>query len=89
MRSRCPQRFNRKRDIAHSRKQPLKFQTECITTLAPNHKGALNYSGIAYVKIGRLPEAQAQLARLKAVCADCEETAELSRSIADAQTAAK
>jgi len=58
-------------------------------TLQPNHKGALSYSGIAYVKTGRLPEAQAQLARLQALCADCEETAELSRSIAGAQPMAK
>jgi Flp pilus assembly protein TadD len=55
--------------------------------LNPEHKGALNYSGIAYIKTGRLPEAQGQLERLKAVCANCEETAELSKAIADARGA--
>ena len=57
--------------------------------LDPQHKGALNYSGVAYIKTGKLPEAQGQLERLKAVCANCEETAELSKAIADAQATAK
>jgi len=57
--------------------------------LQPDHKGALNYSGIAYIKTGRLPEAEGQLAHLKAVCAACEETAELSKAVADARATAK
>jgi Flp pilus assembly protein TadD len=57
--------------------------------LDPSHKGALNYSGIAYLKAGRKAEAEAQLARLKAVCAACEETAQLSKAVADAQGASK
>ncbi len=56
--------------------------------LDPNHKGALNYSGIAYLKSGQKDKAQAQLTRLQSVCAGCEETAQLSKALADS-TAAK
>jgi Flp pilus assembly protein TadD len=51
----------------------------------PQHKGALEYSGIAYLKTGRKPEAEAQLARLKAICANCEETNDLAKAIAAAK----
>ena len=57
--------------------------------LDPAHKGALHYSGIAYLKTNQKPLAEAQLARLKAVCATCEETAQLTKALADYQTAAK
>ena len=57
--------------------------------LDPAHKGALHYSGIAYLKTNQKPQAEAQLARLKAVCATCEETAQLTKALADYQTAAK
>jgi Flp pilus assembly protein TadD len=53
--------------------------------LEPNHKGALNYSGIAYIKSGQKDKAQAQLARLQQVCANCEETANLSKALAEAK----
>lgn len=57
--------------------------------LDPNHKGALHYSGIAYLKTGQKTQAEAQLARLKKVCATCDETAQLGKAVADAQVAAK
>ena len=57
--------------------------------LDPAHKGALHYSGVAYLKTNQKAQAEAQLARLKAVCAACEETSQLAKALADYQTAAK
>ncbi|MDI1272743.1 tetratricopeptide repeat protein [Polaromonas sp.] len=54
-------------------------------TLDPKHKGALEYSGIAYLKTGQKAQAEAQLARLQAICASCEETADLAKAIATAK----
>ena len=53
--------------------------------LDPQHKGALQYSGIAYLKTGQKPQAEAQLARLQAICASCEETSELAKAVAAAK----
>lgn len=50
--------------------------------LDPRHKGALEYSGMAYLKVGQKPQAEAQLARLQAICAQCEETQDLAKAIA-------
>ena len=57
--------------------------------LDPAHKGALHYSGIAYLKTNQKAQAEAQLARLKAVCATCEETNQLTKAVAEYQTAGK
>ena len=57
--------------------------------LDPKHKGALEYSGIAYLKTGQKSQAEAQLARLQAICASCEETADLAKAIADYKPATK
>ncbi|MDI1237743.1 MAG: tetratricopeptide repeat protein [Polaromonas sp.] len=54
-------------------------------TLDPKHRGALEYSGIAYLKTGQKAQAEAQLARLQAICASCEETADLAKAIAAAK----
>lgn len=51
-------------------------------TLDPRHKGALEYSGIAYLKVGQKAQAEAQLAKLQAICAQCEETTDLAKAIA-------
>jgi Flp pilus assembly protein TadD len=50
--------------------------------LDPKHKGALEYSGIAYLKVNQKDKAEAQLARLKTICATCEETTDLAKAIA-------
>ncbi|WP_421956204.1 tetratricopeptide repeat protein [Polaromonas sp.] len=50
--------------------------------LDPRHKGALEYSGIAYLKTNQKPRAEAQLARLQAICATCEETRDLAKAVA-------
>ncbi len=54
-------------------------------TLDPKHRGALEYSGIAYIKTGQKAQAEAQLARLQAICASCEETADLAKAVAAAK----
>jgi Flp pilus assembly protein TadD len=53
--------------------------------LDPRHKGALEYSGIAYLKTNQKAQAEAQLAKLQAICANCEETRDLAKAIADAK----
>lgn len=57
--------------------------------LDPKHKGALEYSGMAYLKVNQKEKAEAQLARLKAICTSCEETTDLSKAIAAYKPAAK
>jgi Flp pilus assembly protein TadD len=53
--------------------------------LDPKHRGALEYSGIGYLKTGRKAQAEAQLARLQAICGSCEETTHLAKAIAAAR----
>lgn len=51
----------------------------------PDHKGALEYSGELYVKIGDLAKARANEKQLKKLCPQgCEELADLSAAIAQA-----
>ncbi|HTN95530.1 MAG TPA: tetratricopeptide repeat protein [Nordella sp.] len=51
----------------------------------PNHKGALEYSGELYVKIGDLVKARDNEARLEKLCPQgCEELADLRDAIAQA-----
>ena len=50
--------------------------------LDPKHKGALEYSGVAYLKVNQKAKAEAQLAKLKAICTTCEETTDLTKAIA-------
>ena len=51
--------------------------------LDPQHKGALSYSGMAYLKTGQKTQADAQLAKLQALCTTCVETGELAKAVAD------
>ncbi len=57
--------------------------------LDPKHRGALEYQGELYLKLGRLADAWTNLARLERLCpSGCEALADLRRAIADF-TAAK
>ena len=51
--------------------------------IEPQHKGALEYSGLGYLKTNQKVKAEAQLAKLKAICATCEETSSLTKALAD------
>ncbi len=57
--------------------------------LDPKHKGALEYSGVAYLKVNEKDKAEAQLAKLKAICTTCEETTDLAKAIAEYKPTAK
>lgn len=57
--------------------------------LDPKHKGALEYSGIAYLKTNQKAQADAQLAKLKAICAGCEETKDLAKAVAEYKPVAR
>lgn len=48
----------------------------------PDHPGALAYQGGLFMLEGRRAEAEANLARLAATCADCPERETLAREIA-------
>ena len=51
--------------------------------LDPNHKGAHEYIGVAYLLARKPEKAQEHLAKLKAICGDnCEETQDLAKAIA-------
>ena len=50
--------------------------------LDPKHKGALEYSGIAYLKVNQKAKADEQLAKLQAICASCVETTDLAKAVA-------
>ena len=49
----------------------------------PKHKGALEYSGMGYLKTNQKAKAEAQLLRLTAICAGCPETTSLAKAVAD------
>ncbi len=59
-----------------------------VFAIDANHKGALEYQGELYLKQNNLAGAQANLAKLTALCpSGCGELAELKRAIADYQAA--
>jgi len=50
--------------------------------LDPSHKGALEYQGVLFVKLGETDKAKANLAKLKTLCGiDCEEYEDLAEAI--------
>jgi tetratricopeptide (TPR) repeat protein len=52
--------------------------------LDPNHRGANEYIGIAYLKVKQPAKAEEHLARLEKICGkNCEEYKELAKTIAD------
>jgi Flp pilus assembly protein TadD len=58
--------------------------------LNPKHRGALEYSGIAFVKAGNMARAQDNLAKLKDICGvNCDEYKDLAKAIAEQSPAGK
>jgi predicted Zn-dependent protease len=51
----------------------------------PYYRPALEYQGMWYIETGNIPAAEANLAKLRQICAACEETKDLE----DAMAAAK
>lgn len=55
-------------------------------TLDPNHRGAHEYIGIAYIQMGQLDKAKEHLASLNKICTfSCEEYRDLKKAIAEAK----
>ena len=52
-------------------------------SLDPKHKGALEYSGMGYLQTNQKAKAEAQLAKLKAICTSCSETTSLAKAVAE------
>jgi len=56
--------------------------------IEPNHRGAHQYVGVAYLKVGKPEKAEEHLAKLQQICgANCEETRELAAKLAEYKTA--
>jgi tetratricopeptide (TPR) repeat protein len=65
--------------------QALTYYSKALD-LDPDHKGAREYLGELYVKLGDMPKAKEQLAKLATLCpSGCEERADLEKAIAGAQ----
>ena len=59
-------------------------------TLNPKHVGALEYQGIAYIKLGQAAKAKANLASLKKLCgAGCPEYKDLAAALKSAPKSTK
>jgi Flp pilus assembly protein TadD len=55
-------------------------------SIDPNHRGALEYQGVAFVKTGQIDKAEDNLARLEKIAGrNAEETRDLAKAIADAK----
>ena len=55
-----------------------------VFSINPDHKGALEYQGELFLKLGNLSGANENLAKLEKLCpSTCKELAELKRAIAD------
>jgi Flp pilus assembly protein TadD len=52
-----------------------------VLKINPDHLGALEYQGELFLATGRIDEARANLARLKALCGDCEAYGDLETAI--------
>lgn len=50
-------------------------------TLNPDHLGALEYQGELFLQTGKPDLAKANLARIKGICGDCEESEDLEKAI--------
>ena len=51
-------------------------------SLNPNHRGAHEYIGVAFLMQNELAKAEEHLAALKGICGDCEEYDDLKKAIA-------
>jgi Flp pilus assembly protein TadD len=57
---------------------------EAALAINPSHFGALEYQGEMFVMLDQMDAAKANLAKLEAECAPCEEFDDLSAAITDA-----
>jgi tetratricopeptide (TPR) repeat protein len=60
----------------------VRYYTKALDA-KPDHRGANEYLGEAYLEINKLPEAEARLAKLNQICgAECKETKALAEAVA-------
>ncbi len=52
-----------------------------VLAINPNHLGALEYQGELFITTGKIAEAQANLAKLKGLCGNCEQAQDLAESL--------
>lgn len=57
---------------------------DAALAIDPNHKGALEYQGEMFLIQGNIAAAEANLAKLSALCTNCEELLDLTEALADA-----
>ncbi len=55
-----------------------------VLKINPNHLGALEYQGELFLKTGKPDLAKANLAKLKALCGNCEQFGDLDKAISAA-----
>jgi Flp pilus assembly protein TadD len=52
-----------------------------VLSINPDHLGALEYQGELFITTGKLDEAKANLAKLHALCGDCEQAEDLAKAL--------
>jgi len=52
-----------------------------VLSINPDHLGALEYQGELFITTGKLDEAKANLAKLKALCGTCEQAQDLEAAL--------
>lgn len=52
-----------------------------VLSINPDHLGALEYQGELFITTGKLEEAKANLAKLQALCGDCEQAEDLAKAL--------
>ena len=57
---------------------------QAALAINPNHFGALEYQGEMFVMLNQMDDAKANLAKLEAECAPCEEYDDLAKALTDA-----
>lgn len=56
---------------------------DATLSINPDHLGALEYQGEMFLIQGNIAAAEANLAKLSALCTDCEELLDLTEALAD------
>jgi Flp pilus assembly protein TadD len=52
-----------------------------VLAINPNHLGALEYQGELFITTGKIKEAKANLAKLKGLCGNCEQSKDLEKAL--------
>ncbi|MGL4634905.1 MAG: tetratricopeptide repeat protein [Beijerinckiaceae bacterium] len=54
---------------------------DAALAVEPTYRPALEYQGMWFIETGDIPSAKANLEKLRAICASCEETADLVEAL--------